>query len=94
MEGQKSEFCMKNKVLPAFKDLLANANFSHIILSYSTDGLMTVEEIEEAMKAYGKPETFKIYEIPYRRYKSRKVKETERLKELLFYIEKQVPPCT
>mgnify|MGYP000007531249 CR=1 FL=1 len=35
------------------------------------------------MKKYGKPETFHIYEIPYRRYKSRKVKETERLKELL-----------
>ena len=93
-EGQKSEFCMRNKVVPAFEELIANARFSHIILSYSTDGLMTVEEIETAMKAHGKPETFHVYEIPYRRYKSRKVKETERLKELLFYIEKQVPPCT
>ena len=45
------------------------------------------------MKTYGKPETFHIYEIPYRRYKSRKVKETERLKELLVYVEKQVEPC-
>ena len=42
---------------------------------------------------YGKPETFHIYEIPYRRYKSRKVKETERLKELLVYVEKQVESC-
>ncbi|WP_394523387.1 DNA adenine methylase [Lacrimispora sp. JR3] len=91
--GQKSEFCMKAKVLPAFEKLLTNARFTHIILSYSTDGLMSVKEIEEVMKACGKPETFKVYEIPYRRYKSRKVKETERLKELLFYIEKQVPPC-
>ncbi|WP_143320093.1 DNA adenine methylase [Clostridium sp. HBUAS56010] len=92
-ESQRSEFCMKGKVVGAFAQLLENARFSHIILSYSTDGLMTVEEIEETMKAYGKPETFQIYEIPYRRYKSRQVKETERLKELLFYIEKQVPPC-
>jgi adenine-specific DNA-methyltransferase len=92
-EGQKSAFCMKNKAVPAFEELIANARFGHIILSYSTDGLMSVREIEEVMKKYGKPETFQIYEIPYRRYKSRKVKETERLKELLIYIEKQVPSC-
>lgn len=93
-EGQKSEFCMKNRAVLAFEELLENAQFKYIILSYSTDGLMTVDEIEKAMKKYGKPETFQIYEIPYRRYKSRKVKETERLRELLFYMEKQVPPCT
>lgn len=93
-EGQKSEFCMKNKAVPAFEELISNARYRHIILSYSTDGLMSMEEIEAVMKKYGKPETYHVYEIPYRRYKSRKVKETERLKELLIYIEKQVPPCT
>lgn len=92
-EGQKSEFCMKTKAVPAFEELLVHARFPHIILSYSTDGLMSVKEIETVMKKVGKPETFQVYEIPYRRYKSRKVKETERLKELLVYIEKQVPPC-
>lgn len=92
-EEQKSDFCMKKAVVPAFAELIRNANFRHIILSYSTDGLMTVEEIEQVMKTYGKPETFQIYEIPYRRYKSRKVKETERLKELIVYVEKQVDPC-
>lgn len=92
-EGKKSAFCMKKQVVPAFDRLLEHASFRHIILSYSTDGLMTEKEIEETMKRHGKPETFRIYEIPYRRYKSRVVKETERLKELLVYIEKQVPPC-
>lgn len=92
-EGKRSDFCMKKKVGPAFEQLMENASFGHIILSYSTDGLMKVKDIEEIMKRHGKPETFKIYEIPYRRYKSRSVNETERLKELLFYIEKQVQPC-
>lgn len=91
--GPKSAFCMKKEVVPAFDRLLEHASFRHIILSYSTDGLMTEKEIEETMKRHGKPETFRIYEIPYRRYKSRKVEETERLKELLIYIEKQVKPC-
>lgn len=86
----KSEFCMKKKVVDAFDRLLQNAKFKHIILSYSTEGLMTVEEIERVMKKYGKPETFEIFWTPYRRYKSRAQAEKEELKEMIVYIEKDV----
>lgn len=89
-ENAKSDFCLKTKVVDAFDALIKNAQFKHIILSYSTDGLMTIEDIENVMKKYGKPETFKIYWIPYRRYKSRAQGEKEELKEMLAYIEKQV----
>lgn len=87
-ENNKSDFCLKTKVVKAFDELMCNANFTHIILSYSTDGLMSVEDIESTMKKYGKPETFKIYWIPYRRYKSRAQRGKEELKEMLVYIEK------
>ena len=87
-ENNKSDFCLKKKVVSAFDELIQNAQFKHIILSYSTDGLMTLEEIEGVMKKYGKPETFKIYWIPYRRYKSREQGKKEELKEMLVYIEK------
>ncbi len=87
-ENQKSDFCLKTKAVPAFDELIKNAQFKHIILSYSTDGLMSVSEIEEVMKKYGKEGTFKIYEIPYRRYKSRNATLTDQLKELLVYVEK------
>lgn len=86
----KSDFCLKKKVVDAFEMLIKNAEFKHIVLSYSTDGLMSVESIEQVMKKYGKPDTFKIYWIPYRRYKSRPQGEKEELKEMLVYIEKQV----
>lgn len=87
-ENNKSDFCLKTKVLVAFEELIKNADFKHIILSYSTDGLMTVEEITEIMKNYGKSDTFQIYWIPYRRYKSRAQAEKKELKEILVYIEK------
>lgn len=87
-EDSKSDFCLKTKVVNAFDNLIHNAQFKHIILSYSTDGLMTVDDIENVMKKYGKKETFKIYWIPYRRYKSRAQGEKEELKEMLVYIEK------
>ncbi len=87
-ENQKSDFCLKTKAVSAFDELIKNARFQHIILSYSTDGLMSVSDIEEVMKKYGKESSFKIYEIPYRRYKSRNATLTDKLKELLVYIEK------
>ena len=88
-ENNKSDFCSKTKVVGAFEELIANARFNHIILSYSTDGLMSVEEIERTMKKYGDPNSFKIYWIPYRRYKSRSTEtKEEKLKEMLVYIRK------
>ncbi len=89
-DNKKSDFCIKNKVLSSFEDLIKNAHFKHIILSYSTDGLMTLSDIETIMKKYGLPATFKIYWIPYRRYKSRPQKEKNTLKEMLVYIQKEV----
>lgn len=90
-EMQKSDFCSKVKVVGALDELLENAQFKHIILSYNTDGIMTVDEIEQTMKKHGIPSTFEINFIPYRRFKSRHdVDNSEQLKEMLVYIEKGV----
>ncbi|MDR1409247.1 MAG: DNA adenine methylase [Oscillospiraceae bacterium] len=88
--GQKSDFCSKAKVEFAFEQLLKNAQYKHIIFSYNTDGLMSVERIAEIMKTYGIPENYEMTEIPYRRFKSRSEIELGGLRELLFYIEKRV----
>ena len=87
-ENNKSDFCLKGKVIEAFSNLIENAQYGHIILSYSTDGLMSVEDIEAIMKKYGIADTFRIYEIPYRRYKSRTQGKKDELKELLVYVRK------
>ena len=89
--GERSDFCSKSKVVAAFESLIANAKFEHIILSYNTDGIMSVADIEMVMKKYGVPETFEIHYIPYRRFKSRSTAtRTEELKEMLIYIRKEV----
>ena len=85
---EKSDFCVRGKALEAFDRLMENADFEHIILSYSTDGLMKVNDIEDVMKSHGRPDTFQIYYFPYRRYKSRSLTMEEELKELLVYIRK------
>lgn len=87
-EGQKSEFCNKQTVKKAFSNLMESSQFKHIIFSYNSDGLMSVEDIETIMKQYGEGETYQLYEIPYRRYKSRDLTMKHKLHEYLFYIEK------
>lgn len=85
----KSKYCVKKDVLNSFNDLIKNANFKHIIVSYSTEGIMSEKEIEETLKTYGNEKTFKLYKIPYRRYKHRPGKVEHNLHELLFYINKE-----
>lgn len=52
--AQKSVFCNKSKVAQAFTDLIKNADFKYIFLSYNNEGLMPLETIEKIMKKYGK----------------------------------------
>jgi adenine-specific DNA-methyltransferase len=83
----KSDYCKKNSVLNSFEDLIKNAKFKHIIMSYNTEGLMGVNDIEKVLRTYGK--NYKMYEIDYRRFKSRdKCTQQGGLKELIFYIRK------
>ncbi len=87
----KSAYCSKREVLGVFSDLIKKANFRHIIVSYSTEGLMMVDEIEKVLKQHGLPDTFNIARIPYRKYKSKHKQEESNLNELLFYIQKDIP---
>lgn len=88
---QKSDFCSKKTVVTAFESLINNAKFKHIILSYNTDGIMNIDEIEDTMKKHGIPSTFEVNYIPYRRFKSRSDStRTSELKEMLIYIQKGV----
>jgi len=89
-KNQKSTFCSKATVLESFEMLIANAKFEHIVLSYNTDGIMKIGDIEIIMKKYGISDTFEINYIPHRRFKSRNATITEELKEMLVYIKKVV----
>jgi len=89
-DDQKSDFCKSSKVIAAFDALIKYANFEHIILSYNTEGLMKIEDIEMVMKRHAIASTFKVYELKYRRFKSRSTKFKDSLKELIVYIRKGV----
>ncbi len=87
----KSQFCVKSDVENAFEDLIDKAQFSNIILSYSTDGLMSIERIEKILKKHGIADSYKMYTVPYRKYKSKLESKKKDLSELLFFIKKELP---
>ena len=88
---KKSVYCSKRAVYDVFNDLIDKAKFKHIIISYSTDGILTIEELEEILKKFGISSTFKIKKIPYRKYKSVHKQADKELFELLLYIQKDLP---
>ena len=83
-----SNFSKVGEVHVAFEKIIARAKFKHIIMSYSSDGIMSKEYIESVLKRHGKPETLVFKKIEYRRYLNSKAKDTEHY-EYLFYIEKK-----
>ena len=86
----KSKYCSKKEAKKAFESLIKDANFKHIIVSYSTDGIMSIDEIEQILKKHCMENTYKLYEIPYRKYVSKYTQKSSDLKELIFYIAKDI----
>jgi adenine-specific DNA-methyltransferase len=85
---QKSNFCLKNKVYDEFESLIRKAKFKHILLSYSTDGIMEESKIVDIMSKYSVDGKCKVYKFPHKRYKSRTLVNNSDLYELVFYIKK------
>jgi len=90
-DDTRSAFCVKAEVLDVFEELIEKAQFSNIVMSYSTDGLMTAAQIEGVFRRHGIERSYKRYDIPYRKYKSKITNEAKTLKEHFFYIRKHIP---
>lgn len=86
----QSQYGSEQSALEAFEDLIKQAQFKHVFVSYSADGVMHLCDVMRILKEYGKSETFDAYAVEYRRYKSQENTEHSTLNEVIFYIEKDV----
>lgn len=66
-EKQKSDYCQKSKVLKSFENLIDNCKCKHIVMSYSSEGLMSIDDIMTILSKKGKVD---IYRKKYRRFKT------------------------
>lgn len=89
-EKEKSKYCLKKEVFDTFEELIKLAKFKHIIVSYSSDGLLDEAEIRSVLMKYGIKNSYQLYKFPYRKYKSKHKQELDELYEYLFYVRKSV----
>lgn len=72
-----------------FDYIIAKANFRYIILSYSSDGIMSKKFIEATLKRYGKEETYCLKKIVYKKYRNYQTSPSNEHCEYLFFVEKK-----
>lgn len=72
----------------AFANLIKYTKAKHIIVSYSSLGLMSKEYIENVLKRYGKKETYELKKINYKKYQNHQTDAKKTNIEYIFYIEK------
>lgn len=83
-----SPFCNKREAYSSLDSVIRRARFKHVFLSYNNDGIISEKELEKLLSKYG---DIKIFRQDHRRYKSNSNGGSkESLKELLFYVKKEV----
>lgn len=68
-EYNRSNYCKKSIVAKEFEELIKNAKFKYIFLSYNNEGLMSEDEVKIIMEKYGK---YKLETKEYQRFKADK----------------------
>ena len=63
----RSKYCSAHSIKNEFEELIKNAKFKHIFLSYNNEGLMSVEEIKLIMSKYG---CYDVAKTNYQRFKA------------------------
>lgn len=87
---EKSLYSIKEKVAIAYEQLISDARFEHIVISYSTQSLLPVEDLLSILKKYSSiPPVINYY--PFREYKNiRSSQKGANLREVLIYIKKEL----
>ena len=66
-EYKKSNWCKKDKVYEELENLIKNADFKFIFLSYNDEGLLSLNQIKEIFEKYGK---YDLKSKIYKRFKA------------------------
>lgn len=80
---QYSNFCSKLKIRDSFRMIFKNMNCNTFLISYSEDGLLTLEELTELFNEFG---TVSVRKFSHKRFRSNGSKLTHSLSEYLITI--------
>ena len=83
-----SDYCKKPKVAEAFESLVEKAKFKTLVISYSSEGLLSEDELVDMLERHGNGKSLRFKKIPYRRYKRLANDERSDVTEYLIAINK------
>ena len=87
---ERSKFCLSRAVTDAFYDLFKSLKTRYAVVSYNNEGLLTTEQMTDILGSFGH---VKLYEYPYRRYKSKIPNNESGLKEQIYFVEMKLNIC-
>lgn len=87
-QQEKSLYCSKPNVLAQFDNLIKEVQAEHLVISYSSDGIMSEDDMLAVLRAHCEPSSVELNKIAYRKYKSKVVDPDDTLSEFLFYARK------
>ena len=87
-KNEKSLYCNKSAAEDALNDLISNAKFKYIILSYSNEGIIDEKKLNKLIKSHS-TSLYTKSSIPYRRYKKNKNQTKQSVNELIYIIDKK-----
>ncbi len=82
---QYSNFCTKTKIRDSFREIFRNMKCPQFLISYSEDGLLSVEDFKELLKPFGR---VTIDNFEHRRFKSNNSDLGLSLTEYLILLER------
>lgn len=88
-----SNYCYAKKAKDEFEDLFRQAQFSHILMSYSNQGVVPLDEVIELAKLFAKGGIVHVDNVDYQEYqnhRSSNKRNGEKLKEVIIYFEKDL----
>ncbi len=83
--SQYSNFCSKVKIRNSLDIIISRIHSPDILVSYSEDGLLSIEELTNFLQAYGEVST---KTLKYKRFKSNDSKKGPSLTEYIVHIRK------
>lgn len=83
---QHSKFCTKTKGLQSFEKVISEMNCNNFIVSYSEDGLFSLETLVELMRNYG---DVNVEYIDYNRFRSNQSQLSLKLSEYMIELRKR-----
>jgi adenine-specific DNA-methyltransferase len=66
---ERSRWCVNNEVRGVFDDLVKEARFKYVFLSYNNEGLMSLRQVKEIISKFGH---YDLIKQPYQRFKADK----------------------